>query len=191
MSTRRSAEWPPKGPQKGPNGERLCRGGCGREVARSWCSGPCEHEIKMRCDPVYARSCVEERDRGVCARCGLDCGALQGALWTLKQAARGWDDCGWLPESVAPMGSRRREIARKLHLAAKNWMVRRGFDRHRKTLWDADHVEPVSGGGGGCELDNYATLCQICHKAKNRTEATRRAAVRKLAKDEGHQLKIW
>ena len=30
--------------------------------------------------------------------------------------------------------------------------------------WQAHHVRPVSLGGGGCGLDNFATLCLKCHK---------------------------
>lgn len=38
--------------------------------------------------------------------------------------------------------------------------------------WDADHILEVSNGGGGCELDNFQTLCKECHKkkTKNRTK---------------------
>jgi len=34
--------------------------------------------------------------------------------------------------------------------------------------WEADHVIPVSQGGGGCDLTNFQTLCQDCHKDKTR-----------------------
>lgn len=39
-----------------------------------------------------------------------------------------------------------------------------GFDLHRRTYWDADHVVRVADGGGECGLDGYRTLCQPCHK---------------------------
>ena len=29
--------------------------------------------------------------------------------------------------------------------------------------WEADHIIPVSEGGGLCGLDGYRTLCWICH----------------------------
>ena len=32
--------------------------------------------------------------------------------------------------------------------------------------WEADHIKPVSKGGGGCDLSNYQTLCKECHKEK-------------------------
>jgi 5-methylcytosine-specific restriction endonuclease McrA len=34
-------------------------------------------------------------------------------------------------------------------------------------LWpQADHIVPVSGGGGECDLSNYQTLCASCHEMK-------------------------
>ena len=35
----------------------------------------------------------------------------------------------------------------------------------RKSLWDADHILPVSEGGGTCDLENMRTLCLLCHRA--------------------------
>src|SRR5262249_53341517 len=58
---------------------RACRR-CGGEVPRrryTFCSPECVHEWKLRTDPGYLRAAVFERDRGVCARCGLDAEALR------------------------------------------------------------------------------------------------------------------
>jgi hypothetical protein len=33
-----------------------------------------------------------------------------------------------------------------------------------KNLWDADHILPVTEGGGECDLDNIRTLCLRCHR---------------------------
>ena len=30
-------------------------------------------------------------------------------------------------------------------------------------FWQADHIVPVSEGGGECDLDNFRTLCTRCH----------------------------
>jgi 5-methylcytosine-specific restriction endonuclease McrA len=32
--------------------------------------------------------------------------------------------------------------------------------------WQADHIIPVSHGGGGSKIDNFQTLCEDCHKEK-------------------------
>lgn len=34
------------------------------------------------------------------------------------------------------------------------------------TKWQADHKLPVAFGGGGCDLTNFQTLCEDCHKKK-------------------------
>src|SRR5579872_5700775 len=34
----------------------------------------------------------------------------------------------------------------------------------RASLWDADHIVPVSEGGGECDLSNLRTLCLKCHR---------------------------
>ncbi|MCG8436406.1 MAG: HNH endonuclease, partial [Gammaproteobacteria bacterium] len=36
-----------------------------------------------------------------------------------------------------------------------------------RTLWEMDHIVPVSDGGGGCGLDNLRTLCIPCHKSES------------------------
>jgi 5-methylcytosine-specific restriction enzyme A len=43
--------------------------------------------------------------------------------------------------------------------AASEWAM-----GSRKSLWDADHVVPVSEGGGECDLSNMRTLCLKCHR---------------------------
>ena len=54
-----------------------------------------------------------------------------------------------------------RRDKRKLDYAA-----RRRFEKEwggRRNLWDADHIVPVSEGGGECDLSNMRTLCLKCH----------------------------
>ena len=122
---------------RGPNGRGLCRW-CSLEVPRghfTFCSQYCVHEWKLRTQPGYLREQVLERDRGICASCGLDTIA----------AAR---------QVRYSRGTRRAAL-----LAA--WGLKR---RTRKSLWDADHILPVAEGGGECDLDNIRTLCLRCHR---------------------------
>jgi 5-methylcytosine-specific restriction endonuclease McrA len=76
-----------------------------------------------------------ERDRGICARCGIDTIAAARQL----RYSRG--------------------LRRTALLAG--WGLER---RTRKSLWDADHILPVAEGGGECDLDNIRTLCLRCHR---------------------------
>lgn len=117
-------------------GRPLCRW-CRAEVPkgrRTFCSGACVHEWKLRTDPGYLREQVFARDRGVCAKCGVDTVTLRNDMRKLDFAAR-------------------RQFLKK-------WNLREKF---RKSLWDADHIVPVAEGGGQCDLSNMRTLCLLCH----------------------------
>lgn len=122
---------------RGPNGRGLCRW-CSLEVPRgryTFCSEFCVHEWKLRTQPAYLREKVFERDRGICAGCGVD---------TVNAARR----------------LRYTRGASRAALLA-HWGLSR---RSRKSLWDADHIVPVIEGGGQCDLQNIRTLCLRCHR---------------------------
>lgn len=36
----------------------------------------------------------------------------------------------------------------------------------KDSKWEADHILPVSKGGGGCTISNFQTLCGECHQEK-------------------------
>ncbi|MCU1327097.1 MAG: endonuclease [Bryobacterales bacterium] len=121
----------------GSEGRALCRW-CSTEVPkkrRSFCTEACVHEWKLRTNPGYLREHVLQRDKGVCAQCGVDTVALRRDMRKLDYAAR-----------------------RKL---LKQWRL---TEKSRKSLWDADHIVPVAEGGGQCDLQNMRTLCLLCHR---------------------------
>lgn len=145
---------------RGPQGRALCRE-CGQEVPRgrrSFCSDGCVDAWKWKTDPGFVRRKVFERDRGICADCGLDCQLLAGALAGLRELTT----LGWHGNPRADITPEIKAITAKLNCPG------------RTTLWDADHVVPVAQGGGGCGLDNYQTLCVWCHRDKT---ARQRGAV--------------
>jgi hypothetical protein len=75
---------------KGPNGRNLCRW-CNLEVPKgrlTFCSDWCVEEWRLRTDPGYLREKVLQRDRGICARCGVDCLATWLHLKRLRGTAR-------------------------------------------------------------------------------------------------------
>jgi 5-methylcytosine-specific restriction enzyme A len=122
---------------RGPNGRGLCRW-CSLEVPRgrfTFCSQFCVHEWKLRTQPAYIREKVFERDRGICADCGIDTVAAARKLRFSRGATR-------------------------TSLLA-HWGLR---TRSRKSLWDAHHIVPVIEGGGECDLSNICTLCLRCHR---------------------------
>ncbi|CAN5469008.1 hypothetical protein BH23ACI1_BH23ACI1_02500 [soil metagenome] len=50
---------------------RWCRGAVARP-RRTFCSGDCVHEWKVRSSPWYVRQQVKKRDKGTCRRCGFN-----------------------------------------------------------------------------------------------------------------------
>ena len=122
---------------RGPNGRGLCRW-CSLEVPRgrfTFCSDFCVHEWKLRTQPGYLREQVLLRDRGVCAVCSTDTVAAARRLRYSRGASR--------------------------QALFAHWGLKY---RARKTLWDADHILPVSEGGGECDMENLRTLCLRCHR---------------------------
>ena len=128
---------------KGKNGRNLCRY-CETEVPKNrktFCSTDCVHEWKIRTQPAYVRVCVLKRDDGICAQCKRDAIILSLELQILK---------------------------RKDHAAWLEWHKVNGVSCARTSMWDADHIESVSEGGGECGLSGYQTLCILCHNSKTK-----------------------
>lgn len=144
----------------GPWPPRPCRL-CEEPVPKgrvSWCGEQCVHLYSLVTSSAYLRAKVHERDRGVCAECGLDCDAIEERL-------------------------RRMTWEQKRRAAAE--VSRMGFDWDpgyggRVSLWDADHIQALDEGGAGWDLDNVQTLCQPCHKDKTAEQAGRRGKQRRL-----------
>lgn len=147
---------------KGPNGRAICRAGCGREVPprrRTFCSPECVHRFRLGSDPRYAREQVFARDRGVCARCGLDAEAL------CRQYRRA-----------------RKEPATLLAVVLAQAGLGFVASRESGDYWQAHHSVPVVEGGGGMGLENYCTLCTPCHKAETKALAKRLADAKRNTK---------
>lgn len=163
--------------KRGPNGKRLCTW-CGVEVKpprRTFCSDDCVHEYKIRSDPGYVRIQLRNRDHGICAQCGLDCEKLQRVLNYIQYGTeRPYARPRYDPYYASQAGG--------LDIV-KQTLVELGFLAYPiRSLWDADHILEVVNGGGECGLENYQTLCQVCHKAKTKKLAADRAKARKAEK---------
>jgi len=179
--------------EKGPNGRRLCRW-CGEEVPTSrhyWCSQECVQEFYIASGSSgWVIPNVYERDRGVCALCGLDTDQIQRIIERIVQRRyRGrWREHYWTQTEEQSQ----QRFARDKRLKERNERIlRRLYEKypwafHRygtplslnpltRSLWEADHIVPVSEGGGACGLDNYRTLCLPCHKAETKLLKTRLA----------------
>lgn len=166
---------------------------CGDPLAgrrRRYCGDVCAQEAAIRSGNTAAiRLAVEERDAGICALCGLDTVDLADMLLSLRRGVRPprarffpWgEEAGPLESalfaSVEIRPNALSELTRKIHKAALRRMDRIGFDTGI-SFWQADHIVPVSEGGGGCDLDGFRTLCVACHKPVTAALAARTAAAR-------------
>jgi len=122
----------------------------------------------MQTNPGYAASQVKKRDRGICAKCGVDTIKLRKDYWKIG--------------GHTPWDKRKQMIA---------YAVRHQIPTGRQEgmrWWDMDHIVPVIEGGGSCGLDNLRTLCIPCHKTETSALAARRAADRR--DQESGQLRL-
>lgn len=168
MSTRRAASWndSPHFGKRGPNGRRLCLH-CGEELSEkrkrfTFCGTECRLAREIICHPTAARWQVKERDHGVCARCGLDCDALDDAIadFGITYESNGRSRTG----HVWPMHGRQSQLA-------VEWLTSQGFVQVGygwKSTWEAHHKTAVVLGGGGVGIDGYETLCKWCHQRETR-----------------------
>jgi 5-methylcytosine-specific restriction protein A len=173
MSTQRvspKAGWvDAKALPKGPNGRPLCRN-CGTEIPqgrrRTFCSDACVDDWSVRNSPTMMRRRVFQRDKGVCALCGIDTAVLGKVL-----------QAEWRRVKLALTPRQRQERAE--FRRRYRWFFR------RSSYWDADHIVPVCEGGGECTLENIRTLCVPCHQRVTKDQARRRAS-RRRQEQRGH-----
>jgi 5-methylcytosine-specific restriction enzyme A len=141
---------------KGPNGGRLCRY-CKIEVKpprRTFCSDACVHEWKLRSNVKYLRDFVYQRDLGICAICKVDTRYQKIDLENSQRLSRTTGDMSHFTR-----------MCKDLRITEKEAM---------KSIWHADHILPVSQGGGESGLDNIRTLCVKCHKSETKLLASKR-----------------
>src|SRR4029079_7011894 len=106
----------------------------------------------------FVRERLFERDRGICAECGVNAAQMDFALASLKA-----DLLHPLLMTIHPM------IATTLRAEGWTNVKLRGRGSYPDALaftscWEAHHVRAVIEGGGECGLENYRTLCFVCHK---------------------------
>ena len=153
--------------RRGPTGGGSCRL-CGLPVERGRRTfhAVCAEHWLIGSNPGYVRLRIQERDHGVCCRCGLDCTALFIALNDLRYA---------LQRSGA--GTRRNPAWDGLLEAvgcARRW-------RAGRSLWDAHHRHAVAEGGGLCGLEGLVTLCFRCHAVETAALMRRLSASRRVS----------
>lgn len=150
-------------PRKQPDGTHLCRQhDCNNVLKsgiRSFCSEACKDKALIHCWPAEQRRQTLKRDKGICAKCGLDC----IAAWKIINHAPA-TPLAWSREN---RGLTWVEVFLGIRISP-----------NRRSFWDANHIVPVSEGGTS-DLNNLETLCILCHQKHTKELRGRAAKARK------------
>lgn len=150
---------------------RLCSAAVPKS-RRSWCSQQCKDWYYLATSSSFLRFKVHQRDKGLCAKCDLDCDDLERRCYGYATTDR-------LP---VPRSSIRKTYE-EMKMICDKLKAEFGFvgisPRNRVSLWAADHIVPLFD-GGSIELSNVQTLCLPCHKEKTGSESTMRAKRKRL-----------
>jgi 5-methylcytosine-specific restriction endonuclease McrA len=154
---------------------RLCQQPC-PEHQRYWCSEACLQRYLLTSQGTFVRAHLLERDGGICALCGVDADRMDAALEALQR-----DLLHPMLMSIHPM------IVQSFRAEGWTNIKTRGRGSYPDAIaftscWEAHHVTSVIEGGGECGLENYKTLCFVCHKKVSAQQARARAEARQLSK---------
>jgi HNH endonuclease len=122
------------------------------DVKSTYCSQKCAEQGRLQRGGMFSSTQVRAQvfglEGGVCRKCGIDAHALYTRIWSLEPVERlnALINARWfLPKSGLAL--------ERLLQSPKEG-----------DFWQADHIVPVSEGGGSCGLDNLQTLCTPCHQ---------------------------
>jgi 5-methylcytosine-specific restriction endonuclease McrA len=161
-------------------GEYCCKV-CGVPLHRkngAYCGEVCQNIYEIPRNWNVARWHVSQRDKGVCARCGVDTSLI---VRQIRRYSFRYRD-GGVYFDAARMRSIRDEYEewaeplRQKGFALPNISVQ---PHEPVCLAEVDHILPVWKGGGGCGLDNLQTLCVPCHRQVTKEQSKERAEWKK------------
>ena len=155
---------------------RLCKRPC-TGADRHWCSEECLRNYLLMSDGNYVRGQLFERDHGICSECGVHAQQMNDALNRLKD-----DLLHPLLMTIHPM------IITTLRSEGWSNVKARGHGSYPDAIdftscWEAHHIQSVEQGGGQCGLENYRTLCCVCHKRESARQAKARARSRRTKRN--------
>lgn len=123
-------------------------------VDSTYCSQECAEQGRLGRGGMYASTRVRAQvfglEGGVCRKCGIDAHALFVRISALEP-----------PERLNAL------INAKWRLPNTGSAMERLLQQPKEgDFWQADHIQAVAEGGGGCGLDNLQTLCTPCHRTE-------------------------
>ena len=144
---------------------------------RTWCSDACRQEFLIRWNGQSITAAVRKRDHGICTACGIDCVAVERLRHDCNHASKSqyWGQNGYTDSYPQYRMDERKQWG--------PWAREHG-------VWEADHVVPVSEGGGCCGLSNYRTLCVVCHARESGALRRRLNEAARRKRGEPKQMEI-
>ena len=139
-----------------------------KQSATLFCSHECWEQYSVQIGRDVRRRLLE-LEKGVCQLCKLDTKALYTTLKSLQNE----DD---RREALMQTKFRRFDPKRFQKLLSKPTSGQ---------LWQADHIIPVCEGGGECDLNNYRTLCTVCHQEQTNKLSTGKRDRKKVTAAKG------
>lgn len=136
-----------------------------------FCCGPCRELYFALKSSGSLRYAVRRADGGVCSRCHVDCEQLRVALSSV------------ISSSPSEVLQRRYTIIQDAHPLMLEFPVlleKAIANPLAGNLWHADHIIPVSQGGGESSLSNVQTLCVVCHQIKTKEDMKKLHSEKKL-----------
>ena len=142
------------------SGGRSSNGGCllracvncgkayGNLLPSGTCTWKCHQELCVRLSGSSIRRQLLELEKGICCLCKLDAHAVFKRFKRLHPSDRVQE----LMRLSFPLPTKLAGSGGILH------------DPKEGDFWQADHILPVSEGGGECTLENIRTLCSKCHR---------------------------
>eukprot|EP00750_Incisomonas_marina_P006400 INCI14533.1.p1 GENE.INCI14533.1~~INCI14533.1.p1 ORF type:complete len:656 (+),score=80.35 INCI14533.1:292-1968(+) len=109
----------------------------------SYCSYACAKRQLVRLSGSEIRRQLFDMEKGICQICSLDAHSLWKQVLAVEP-----------PERLALL----QKHNFKVRAAGSILTSPKAGD-----FWQADHIIPVSEGGGECDMDNFRTLCSKCH----------------------------
>ncbi|XP_048735505.2 DNA annealing helicase and endonuclease ZRANB3-like [Ostrea edulis] len=151
-----------------PCDNRLLKKETLKSVETAWatrfCSQICMDKYWIQTNSSYCRDQVYEAEHGICQMCNFDAHSLYKQIRNTEDMQR----------RVDILHSSKFD---KLNPKQKEKIVK---NPAAGQFWHVDHIRPVWEGGGQCDIDNFRTLCVLCHQKLTAQQARKRATIRKL-----------